>query len=213
MVGILPIGRKPDDERSLAALFWSLRVKDHSAWLAAGLPEWKACVLQAWPAAEAFVAQLRTVEDMTFARYADIVLRRCHGERLVFIGDAGRATSPQLGQGANLALIDAATLATCLRDETSIDTALAAYSRERAAHARFYSLASRWLTPFFQSDSRVAGLVRDWTFPLMGKVPYLRREMVRTLAGMKTGFFTHLDPGQWHGSYALLPPTLSTQPA
>jgi hypothetical protein len=34
-------------------------------------------------------------------------------------------------------------------------------------------------------------------------VPYLRREMARTLAGMKTGLFRHLDPGQWHEDYAL----------
>jgi hypothetical protein len=37
----------------------------------------------------------------------------------------------------------------------------------------------------------------------MGRIPYLRREMVRTLAGMKTGPFSHLNPGQWHPDYAL----------
>jgi hypothetical protein len=47
----------------------------------------------------------------------------------------------------------------------------------------------------------------------MGHVPYLRREMVRTLSGMKTGLFSHLDPGQWHPDYALAGPALSSQPA
>ena len=121
-------------------------------------------------------------------------------------------TSPQLGQGANLALIDAAVLADCLREEPSLAAALAAYAEQRRAHTRFYSYASRWLTPFFQSDSRVAALVRDLTFPIAGKVPYVRREMVRTLCGMKTGLFTHLDPGQWHPDYALGTPR-SLQPA
>jgi 2-polyprenyl-6-methoxyphenol hydroxylase-like FAD-dependent oxidoreductase len=122
-------------------------------------------------------------------------------------------TSPQLGQGANLALIDAAVLADCLRERPTIPEALAAYAEQRRTHTRFYSYASRWLTPFFQSDSRLAGLVRDLAFPIAGKVPYVRREMVRTLSGMKTGLFTHLDPGRWHPDYALGAGALSSQPA
>ncbi len=203
MVGVLPVGRGPDDARPLAALFWSLRVKDYEAWRQAGLADWKAHVLAAWPQAAAFVVQIRAVEQMTFASYADVVLQERYADRLVFIGDSGRVTSPQLGQGANLALIDAATLSACLRDALSVNAALAEYAERRRAHTRFYSLASRWLTPFFQSDSRLAALVRDAAFPVAGRVPYVRREMVRTLAGMKTGLFSHLDPGMWHASYAL----------
>jgi hypothetical protein len=91
---------------------------------------------------------------------------------------------------------------------------LAAYAEQRRFHTRFYSYASRWLTPFFQSDSRLAAVMRDLTFPIAGKVPYVRREMVRTLCGMKTGLFTHLDPGQWHPDYALdRASALSSQPA
>jgi salicylate hydroxylase len=212
MAGILPVGRRPGDPRRLAALFWSLRVSDHAAWREAGIERWQAKVLTAWPEAQPFVDQIRSADDLTFASYADVTLRNRHAERIVFIGDAGRVTSPQLGQGANLALIDAAVLAQCLRDQPSLAEALATYAEQRRAHTRFYSFASRWLTPFFQSDSRVAALVRDSTFPIAGKVPYVRREMVRTLSGMKTGLFTHLDPGQWHPDYALGTSALSSQP-
>jgi hypothetical protein len=31
----------------------------------------------------------------------------------------------------------------------------------------------------------------------------VRRQMACTLAGMKTGVFTHVDPGRWHPAYAL----------
>lgn len=213
MAGILPVGRRPGDPRRLAALFWSLRVRDHTAWREAGIERWRSQVLAAWPQVQRFVDQIRSADDLTFASYADITLRERHAERIVFIGDAGRVTSPQLGQGANLALIDAAVLADCLREQASLAAALAAYAEQRRAHTRFYSFASRWLTPFFQSDSRVAALVRDLTFPIAGKVPYVRREMVRTLCGMKTGLFTHLDPGQWHPDYALGTSALSSQPA
>jgi 2-polyprenyl-6-methoxyphenol hydroxylase-like FAD-dependent oxidoreductase len=213
MVGILPVGRRPGDPRRLAALFWSLRVRDHAAWREGGIERWRAQVLRAWPEAQPFLEQVRSADDLTFASYADITLRQRYADRIVFIGDAGRVTSPQLGQGANLALIDAAVLADCLRGEPSLAAALAAYAERRRTHTRFYSYASRWLTPFFQSDSRIAGLVRDLAFPIAGKVPYVRREMVRTLSGMKTGLFTHLDPGQWHQDYALGPTALSSQPA
>ena len=213
MIGILPVGRAPGDDRRLTALFWSLRVADYAAWRETGLEAWKARVISLWPAAAPFVEQIKSPDEMTLAAYADTGLRRPYGERIVCLGDAARSTSPQLGQGANLALIDAATLSACLREQADVAAALAIYAIQRRAHTRFYAIASRWLTPFFQSDSRSAALLRDLTFPLMGHVPYLRREMVRTLSGMKTGLFSHLDPGQWHPDYALAGPALSSQPA
>jgi 2-polyprenyl-6-methoxyphenol hydroxylase-like FAD-dependent oxidoreductase len=206
MVGLLPIGRTPGDARRLVALFWSLRVKDHAAWRAAGLEAWKGRLVEVCPEAKPFLAQLRSLDDMTFASYADIVLGRRIGPGIVPIGDAGRALSPQLGQGANLALIDAATLADCLRAGSSLETALDAYLAARRRHGNFYGLASRWLTPFFQSDSRWAARLRDLLLPRLGQVAYLRWEMAATLAGMKTGLFTHVDPGRWHPTYALRRP-------
>ena len=49
------VGRRPGDPRRLAALFWSLRVRDHAAWREAGIERWRAQVLKAWPAARPFV--------------------------------------------------------------------------------------------------------------------------------------------------------------
>jgi salicylate hydroxylase len=64
-------------------------------------------------------------------------------------------------------------------------------------------MVSRWLTPFFQSDSTAAAWVRDRSFNLLCKTPYLHTEMLRTLAGIKTGLFTHFNPGEWHSDYDL----------
>ena len=192
MVGMLPVGSAPGDRRRLIALFWSLKVEDEPRWRAQGLGRWKARVAAVAPEALALLAQIDTPAAMTFATYADIALRRHHGPRIVFIGDAGRALSPQLGQGANLALIDAATLAHCLAAAGSLEAALTDFSRRRRRHDQFYALASRWLTPFFQSDSLSARLVRDLAFPHLKRVPGLNRQMALTLAGMKTGLFTHL---------------------
>lgn len=62
-----------------------------------------------------------------------------------------------------------------------------------AAHVRFYQGASAIMTPFFQADARSLPWLRDLVFDRMKVIPWLRREQVRTLAGLKTGLFTHRD--------------------
>jgi 2-polyprenyl-6-methoxyphenol hydroxylase-like FAD-dependent oxidoreductase len=206
MCGILPIGRRPDDQRERVAFFWSLRIADMARWRETPIATWKARVARLWPDVQPFLDQIQGHDDLTAARYADVRLARPFTERLIFIGDAARAASPQLGQGANLALIDACVLARILASHP-IERAGEVYAGERRAHTRFYGIASRALTPFFQSDSRLAAAVRDLTFAPMARVPYLRREMVRTLAGMKTGLISAFDPGMLHARYTLKAPS------
>lgn len=121
-------------------------------------------------------------------------MRRWHGERIVFIGDAAHATSPQLGQGANLALWDAMCLADSFVDRGEVAAALAAYTALRRRHLNYYQLATRALTPLFQSDSRVIGWVRDLVFPTSRWLPPLRRRMVRTMAGLERGIVRRAIP-------------------
>ncbi len=201
MIGILPIGRRPGSDRQLSAVFWSLRTSDYANWRNTGIEPWRNRVVALWPEVAPFVDQFTSTDDLTHATYSDIWLTRPDAERLVFIGDAARAASPQLGQGANLALIDALILARTLSHEADLQRALQLYGAARRSQTRFYGLASRLLTPFFQSDSRLAALVRDATFAPMARIPYLRREMVRMLAGVKTGPFSTLDPGDFDARY------------
>jgi 2-polyprenyl-6-methoxyphenol hydroxylase-like FAD-dependent oxidoreductase len=100
---------------------------------------------------------------------------------------AAHATSPQLGQGCNLALIDAAALADAIDAEDTVDTALARYTTSRRAHLAYYQLATRWLTPFFQSDHDWLGALRDAVMGPACALAFVRREMVRSMAGTKTG--------------------------
>lgn len=55
--------------------------------------------------------------------------------RVTLLGDAAHPMSPAVGQGASLALEDAVVLAECLRRETDVVDALAAYSEVRAPRA------------------------------------------------------------------------------
>ena len=213
MIGVLPIGRLPGEDRELAAFFWSLRADHYEPWREAGIEAWRRRVLAAWPDIEPLVAPLRRPEDLTFATYSDLTVPHPCAARLAVIGDAAHCTSPQLGQGANLGLADALTLATSLDRSASLPEALQTYAATRRRHVRFYQWASRRLTPFFQSDSRTAGRLRDLTFGPMGRLPYLRGEMLATLAGIKTGLLTRMDPGGWHTDYALETGAIARQQA
>src|SRR3546814_4135726 len=91
-------------------------------------------------------------------------MRRWHRGRVVLIGDAAQAMSPQLGQGVNMALLDAKAFTAALRDTASMETALDTYQRERRAHVWIYQLWSRWLTPVFLSDRDAVAKMRDMAF-------------------------------------------------
>jgi 2-polyprenyl-6-methoxyphenol hydroxylase-like FAD-dependent oxidoreductase len=90
-----------------------------------------------------------------------------------------------LGQGANLALIDATTLAHCLRAHRDSDAALALYQRLRASHTAFYRYASRALTPAFQSDGVLVPWLRDALLAPISRLPGGRYLSSTTLGGVR----------------------------
>jgi 2-polyprenyl-6-methoxyphenol hydroxylase-like FAD-dependent oxidoreductase len=171
MAGVLPIGAAPgrDDQ---TAFFWSLRTDRLQAWRDAGLDAWKSDVLALWPAVAPLLDQIASPDQLTFARYAHRTLEAPAGRALAHIGDSWHSASPQLGQGANMALLDAYALARALRSEADVAWALARYEALRARHVRLYQWMSSLFTPVYQSDSRLLPLVRDRLVgPLAGLWP------------------------------------------
>lgn len=189
LLGFLPsgTGASSGDGTPLVSLFWSLRA-DAAEQRAFDLATLKARILELEPRADALLDQIERPEQLLPATYLDVVLPQWHAERLVFIGDAAHATSPQLGQGCNLALEDARVLDGCLRSESNLSGALARYSHERKQHLRYYQFTSRALTPFFQSRWRALGLPRDLLMGPLCRFPPTRRLMLATLAGVQRGF-------------------------
>lgn len=108
--------------------------------------------------------------------------------RAIFIGDAAHGTSPQLGQGANLALPDAFYLSQALA-VGDMETALDRFAAMRRGQIAFYRLASRLLTRFYQSDLAVLGTLRDLAFGPACRFGPSRQLMLSTLAGIRSSVF------------------------
>ncbi|MCW3843215.1 FAD-dependent monooxygenase [Micromonospora yasonensis] len=64
--------------------------------------------------------------------------------RVALLGDAAHAMTPDLGQGACQALIDAVALADCLRGAGDVPAALRAYDRRRRRPTQRIAAAARW---------------------------------------------------------------------
>jgi len=190
MLGFLPSGRASAGGPPLVSMFWSVRISEIASLHERGVDDWKSRVTALCPRAEPILDQITDTNQLLTAVYHDVVLRQFHSLEhgpVVYLGDAAHAMSPQLGQGANLALVDAMTLAECLADEGSVPTALAEYSRRRRRASRYYQFASRALTPIFQSGITPLARPRDALFGPMCRLGFTRRQMLESLAGVKTG--------------------------
>jgi 2-polyprenyl-6-methoxyphenol hydroxylase-like FAD-dependent oxidoreductase len=194
MIGVLPVGSVPDHEDDLVTFFWSLKPGDYPAFRARGLGAWQDAVAALWPETAPLIEQVTDIAQLTPARYSQLTLAMPFGGRLVFIGDAAHSTSPQLGAGVTMALLDAAALTDALAVHREIEDALLAYADRRRRHVRFYQWMSRLLTPMFQSDGKVLALLRDALAPAAGKLPWIDRRMMELFAGLATGPFAAAAP-------------------
>jgi 2-polyprenyl-6-methoxyphenol hydroxylase-like FAD-dependent oxidoreductase len=184
MIGVLPVGRRREDRHEEAAFFWSLRTGDYDTWRRAGLDAWKERVTNLWPETAPLLETINDPGDMTPARYSHHMLRRPFAERLVAIGDAFHAASPQLGQGANMAMLDARALQHALRSTRDLQKALSDYAAARRRQMVYYQALSWGFTPFYQSDSRVIPLLRDHVIAPATRLPLLRRLVATSVAGL-----------------------------
>jgi 2-polyprenyl-6-methoxyphenol hydroxylase-like FAD-dependent oxidoreductase len=197
MIGLLPVGTRPGDDTPRLSFFWSLPVADFDAWRTRGLPAWRDEIAHLWPEVDARLADTVDPDQLARASYRDVSLLQWHRDRLVVLGDAAHGMSPQLGQGVNMALMDAVALRDALRAQAAIPDALNAYQQERRAPVGGYQFWSRWLTPIFQSDLDWVAHARDLGFLPAGRLPGGRGHMLRVLSGTQQGFFgtLKLKPG------------------
>lgn len=182
MIGVLPIGRLPGGTEPQAAIFWSLPADAHDAWLARPLADWKAEAIALWPEMAPFLETVTDHRQLTMARYAHGTLRHPVGDRIAHLGDAAHRASPQLGQGANMALLDALSLAEALR-RYPVAQALPLHAAARRLHVAAYQAFSRVFTPQYQSDSRLLPILRDRVLMPVSRLPPVPRILSRLVCG------------------------------
>jgi len=163
MIGVLPLGQARADMPAMTTFFWSLRHRDVSKWKQDGLAAWVDTICQHWPQVAPFLHTIEAHQDsIVHANYRHHTHCNPVSGRLVRLGDSWHATSPQLGQGANMALLDALALSESLKTQRDLARALKDYTARRRLHLMFYQSLSYSLTPFYQSDSRILPIVRDY---------------------------------------------------
>lgn len=183
MLGVLPVGDMPDHPgQKLAAIFYSLRVSSFEQWMTTGFEQWRAEATELWPDFGPFLETVTGHEAFTFAHYSHGSLRRPFSDGIAHIGDAAHRASPQLGQGANMALLDADALRFALRKAEG-DEALRLYAGARRWHVATYQALSASFTPQYQSDSRLLPLLRDHVLAPISRVWPVPRILTRLVCG------------------------------
>ncbi|WP_421792602.1 FAD-dependent oxidoreductase [Hyphobacterium sp.] len=190
MIGVLPAGENPQHPEGprCISFFWSLETRNVETWQNSGLTAFLDEVETFWPEARNLLNDVSSLENFAPAAYRDVRCRRWSRGRVMLIGDAAHGASPQLGQGANMAICDGVEIAAALKDETP-SQAFVRYEKVRRPVLRYYTWMSWALTPVFQGHADWIGVIRDLVFGFMCRMPGVRNLMAWTLVGRGRWFW------------------------
>jgi len=187
MAGVMASGHLTKDAPESLTYFWSIKASEEEAWRKTPLALWKQQAISLWPETESLLGQITSHDQLTFARYRHRTLGNpIESPRLIHIGDAWHSASPQLGQGANMALLDAWALGLALQEEPDISRALKRFRKIRQRHVRLYQMMSWMFTPVYQGDSTWLPFVRDRLAAPVSKIwpaPNILAAMVAGIIG------------------------------
>jgi 2-polyprenyl-6-methoxyphenol hydroxylase-like FAD-dependent oxidoreductase len=181
-IGLLPVDPAAPDTRSF---FWNVPADSTPSLPASILHARRTDLARFFPPTDALLARLDPATELTVFSYAAVRMARWHTRRCVLIGDAAHGIDPQLGLGANLALVDGARLADCLSGVCGADVpaALSDYQKTRAPAVRRFERAGRSIAPLLQSDALAARMIRGAVFGLARRSVAVRRAMLGPIAG------------------------------
>jgi 2-polyprenyl-6-methoxyphenol hydroxylase-like FAD-dependent oxidoreductase len=135
------------------------------------------------PAAADLLERVSSFDDLLINTVRRVDCRRWFSGRLVLLGDAAHAMAPNLGQGANSALVDGVVLAEALASAPSVKDALAGYDKRRRPLVRRLQKTSEMLQRLCGIERGTTMRARDALLSGLAQFPLLREEAIRrTLA-------------------------------
>lgn len=183
MAGVMASGAASQDAPLMATYFWSLRRGTYNAFRAAPLEAWKDEAAALWPETEPLLAQISDHDQLAFARYRHRTHPAPVEGRMVHLGDSWHAASPQLGQGANMALLDAYALALAMARVPLVGDALAHYAWLRRGHVDAYQWMTWAFTPVYQSEGLILPSLRDGLAAPLSRIPPAPRVLAAMVSG------------------------------
>ena len=155
-VGLVPISR---DRLYVWTTFNS--PPESRAWALESPGALRACFAEFTdPRVRAAFTQVRSMEDVLCTDIEEVHQARWVDGRVVLLGDAAHALTPNMGQGAGMAMEDAAVLgdelAAVARGDRSLDQALARYATRRQPRVEMITRLSRAVGVDGQKTGRLA---------------------------------------------------------
>ena len=83
----------------------------------------------------------------------------------------------------NMALLDVSALAFALKEHADLRDALSAYAKSRRFHVKLYQAMSRLFTPFYQSDSDLLPLARDYLAANLSRIGPVQKLLAQIVSG------------------------------
>jgi 2-polyprenyl-6-methoxyphenol hydroxylase-like FAD-dependent oxidoreductase len=124
---------------------------------------------RAYPASARILAGLKTFDELLQNEVIRVDCARWVDGKLVLLGDAAHAMAPNLGQGANSALVDGAVLLDELRRHDTLSAGLAAYQKRRRKAVKRVADASSRLGKLAEVTHPLPRTMRDrLLMPVLG---------------------------------------------
>jgi 2-polyprenyl-6-methoxyphenol hydroxylase-like FAD-dependent oxidoreductase len=124
------------------------------------LPAFRELWSRALPPSSPALDRVASWDELLVIEVRRVDCERWADGRLVLVGDAAHAMAPNLGQGANSALVDAAVLSVELAVAQPMEQALARYAQRRRPSAACRTPPTAWLAPAACATRRSPGAAR-----------------------------------------------------
>ena len=140
-----------------------------SALDAGDLTAFRTAWTRAYPASARVLAGLKSFDELIQNEVIRVDCARWTDGKLVLLGDAAHAMAPNLGQGANSALVDGAVLLDELRRHDTLADGLAAYQKRRRKAVKRVADASSRLGKLAEVTHPIPRTMRDrLLMPIVG---------------------------------------------